>query len=658
MAIEIDANDVTTAEDFLETLLTEEIPSGRFTQGSALRDLVVKAMAFTFAHLQKENKTVKSLQSLLTVRDIATTDPDVDQAVAASTDAILSNWFITRKVGTFAKGVIFIEVTRKQDYVIPGAQRFVYDRDHVFYLDIPDPTVSIVVPASDLIPVTTTDGTITAYQFSKAVTAAKTGADYNVAPSVWQSGTGFSAFASRVFNVSKFGGGKGRETVSESIARSQNAVTVRNLINTKSIDAVLRDKYSTINRMLVTGMGDPEMRRDLRLDTGTMTGLHVGGHYDVYLELPRVEASYEGTLGARFVRPDGLINVFRDAAVADWTALIPAIQLGDAIRVNSGLEEAPKDFVIKAIKDTELHVSTNTPFSVATDEDGAVFTYYIYRPLYTADLQIYPTVGLSTTGESSRQVQIENTLVMPGGALFDVIDVAVTNPDPGDPFIDPADGFIHFPVRSNEAPAAVLELADLEYQIYNEDPGTAQSQISMDYLRLHSDFSGKNVRIKYETLSTLDAIHAFTRDRFERVLSANILVKGYHQVYLGMSIPYRLRPNAPGLVDETALRQALVDYINSFDPNDVIDVSDISYVVRAYSGNIGAVLPFSIFYTLISPDGRTIQYTTADQVRLIAENLSDERANSSLTNPAQLTVSDNTVRYVTTLDRIYVEKRT
>lgn len=655
MAIEIDANDVSNAESFLEALLTEEIPTGRFTQGSALRDLVVKSMAFTFAHLQKENATIKSLQSLLSVRNVATVDPDLDRAVANATDAIMSNWFINRKAGGFAKGILFVEVSKRQDYIMSGNHRFAYDKEHIFYPDVDDPTQNIIISASKLFPVIGLDGTIQAYQFSIRVVAAKTGTDFNVATGNWASGTNFSPFATRVFSSAKFEGGRSKETTSEIIARANTAISVRNLINSRSIEATLREKFSSLNRMLVVGMGEPEMQRDVKLDYGTVTTLHVGGHYDVYLEMQRIQATFEGRLGVPYLRPDGLTNIFRDTAITDWVAT--NVQLGDVIRIGAGLDEAPKDFVIKEITTTELRVSSNTPFSTPTDEVQTFVDYYIYRPMFGADLQIQPTVGVSSTGQTSRYIQIANRLILPGGAHYDIIDVAVLDPAAGDLRINPSDGYIHFPIRVNQTPAVIATPSTLEYQITNNYPNAAQSMLAMDELILEPAFNGKNIRVVYETIASLDVIHDFTRDRFERVLAGNILVKGFHQAYLAMTVPYRRRPNSTNLIDEAALRQTITDFINAFDPNDVLDVSDISYVTRAFSTEIGAVLPFEITYTLIVPDGRTIKYVTADEVRLDPANIAAGQTNATLADPAGNGVSDRTVRYVTTLDRIYVDNR-
>ncbi len=652
MAIEINAEDVERAETFLENLLTEEIPEGRFTEGSALRDLTVKALAFAFAHLKKENATSRSLQSLLSVRDIATGDPDTDRAVSQATDAILSNWFVNRKMGAFARGLVFVDVTRRQDYVIPGNHRFTYDRIRGFYPDVVDASQNIVIRADQLLPIVSVEGTIESYQFSLRLIAAKTGDDYNVAPATWLAGTSFSPYATKVYSTTKYEGGRGRETTPELIERAQTSISVRNLINPRSIEATLREKFSLIQEILVLGMGDREMLRDLKL------GLHVGGHTDVYLSLPTVQQTFEGLVGGRFVRPDGIVHVFRDPLVPDWKTQFldfqnrPVyLQPGDVIRVASGLPEAPKDFVIREVDTGELRVGTNTPFSEATEDDSSkTIAYYIFRPLYGTDYQVYPPVGASVTGQTSRYLQKDNAVILPGGAHYEIADVAVVNPDTGDVNINPATGFVHFPNRVNGAPG------DFEYQIFSEYPELAQSMHSFDELRIKG-YEGKQLRVVYESQASLDVIHDFTRDRFERVVVANTLVKGFTPVYLSLTVPYRLRAYVTSQVDENALRQTIVDHINSFDPRDIIDVSDISYVVRDFDENIGAVLPFGISYTLISPDGRIIEYTTADEVRLDPSKIDPGQTLADFPNMFDFGISDRTVRYRTTLARVLVAQQ-
>ena len=126
MAIEISAADVTAAEEFFATLVAEQVPEGRFTDGTALRDLAIKALAVIVAQLRKENATVQSLNSLLRIKQLAANiaEADLDPAVADAAAAILDNWFITRLTGQFPRGTVNVYVSRKQDFLIPRTTTF------------------------------------------------------------------------------------------------------------------------------------------------------------------------------------------------------------------------------------------------------------------------------------------------------------------------------------------------------------------------------------------------------------------------------------------------------------------------------------------------------------------------------------------------------
>ena len=652
MPIEIDAQDVARAEALLEALLTEQVPEGRFTRGSALRDLTVKALAFSFAYQQKENATVKALQSLQTIQQISTTDPDLDRAVSQATDSILSNWFVRRSAGAFARGVIFIQVSKRQDYVIPPTYRFMYDRTRVFYPDVSDIAQNIVIRSADLLPIVAVDGTIDGYQFSLRVIAARTGVEYNIDPGIWQDAGTFSAYAMRISNLTKFESGKGRESTRELIARAGTAITVRNLINTRSIDATLRDRFGLTGQLLVVGMGDPEMQRDRKLDFLNATHVHVGGHFDVYLELPRVQETFEGVIGGKFIRPDGAIHVFRDTQMPDWTTAfltsqntLAQVKPGDVLCITAGLFEAPRDFVIQEVYPHELRIGATRPFTTATDEADTYIEYYIYRPQMGRDFQLLPATGVRKTGQTSRLLSTPGQVVLPGAARYDVLEVAVINPDQGDPRENPSTGFVHFPLRVNEAPG------DSEYCISSPRPELAQSMLAYDVIQVPG-YEGKTLRVTYESLAQLPALHSYTQDRFERVMAGNILVRGYYPVYLAMTIPYRLKPVATQTVDEMALRAALVNTINTFDPHDIIGVSDLIVATQNFSPQIGAVLPFTIEYTVIVPDGRMLTFETDDEVLLQRDAVSRE-----IGNPLQYGLSERTVRYLTTLSRIHVSLR-
>jgi len=656
MAIEISPTDVTNAEEFIATLLAENVPEGRYTQGAALRDLAVKAFAFIFAYLQKENEEVRSLQSLLNVQNVSVSDdPNLDNAVTTATDAILSNWFITRKGGTFSRGIITIEVTSKQDYLISPDDKILLSQALGYFPDVADTTQTIVIPASDVHPVITTESVVEGFAFTLPMIAARSGAEYDVDPTDWIDVGSFSPYVTRIFNADRFSGGGGRETTAALIERSNTAVAVRNLINGRSIDATLSDRFSEIVRLQTIGMGDLEMQRDAKFEFATGVTIHTGGHFDIYLEMPVTQKTFEGQLGGLYARPDGIANVFRDpVTVPDWT--VTDVRVGDVIKISSGIPEAPQDFTIKEILSTELRVSQTGPFSVATDEEGTFVDYFIFRPLFGADAQVLPVVGVNTQGSTSSSIQTPGVLLLPAGPHYDILDVAITDPDTSDIFINDADGFIHFSNRVNQTPTTTpASIDDLEYQIRNPEPQTAQSQRVFEELLLDPLYEGKTVRVTYETLTGFDPVDAFVTDRFERILAANVLARAFYPVYLSFLVTYTLKPTATTTVDETALQFGLVDFVNTFPPSDIIDVSDVMAFVRSFDPNIGNVAPVTISYDAIIPDGRQLSYTTTDVVDLDPDKLDAEFA-GELEDPLSFGMSDRTVRYLTNPVKVTIEQ--
>lgn len=646
MAIEITASDVASAEEFLATVVSNQVENGRFTDGTALRDLCIKALAVVAAQLRKENATVQSLQSLLSIRRLATTstDPALDDAA----DAILSNWFISRGSGDYARGLITAFVSKKQDYPIARTVRFFYDRTLAFY---PDSSTDLVIPANELAPVIDAGGNVISYSFTLRVVAAQTGTAYNVFPGTWAGTGGFSPFVQRISSAVKFEGGKARQSTVDMIDQAQNAIAVRNLVNNRSIAATLTSKFSYLTRLTTIGMGDPEMQRDIAEELATSTRIHVGGHYDVYAELAVSNTSFEGLLGGVYARPDGVVAVFGDTAVADWATT--NVVEGDVIRVAAGFPEVPRDYPVRTVAASELTVSAAHSFPLA----GTGLTYYIYRPLFGPDVQIYPAVSTSSTGFTASTTQTANQLVLPAEPHYDIIDVAVTNPDPGDTYVNDSDGYVHFTSRTNTAP--VLPPAAnvaLPFQIVGNSPANGQSSLAFDSLVLPAGYNGKRVRVTYQTLAGFGTVDSYVRDRFERVLAGNIELKGYHPVYLTMRIPYALSPVATSAIDELTLRQNIVAYVNSFDPRDVIDVSDILTYVKNFSVNIGTVYPFEIQYDLLAPDGNVYGFTTTDVVAMDPTK-ADPDTPVTLNQLLALTVSDRTVRYLTRLERVQVEVR-
>jgi hypothetical protein len=674
MSIEVNAQDVTDAETFLEEYLSDKIETGDYTDGSALRDLVVKAISFNFAYLRKTATQIRVRQSLKTIEEIDTSDDP--EAADDAVDEILSNWFAKRNQGGYVRVTAYGHASQPVDVTVASTVRFYKTAELVFLLD--NNGDDLFVPAEQLVAIFDSSGAISDYIFPIPLIAELPGRDYEVAPGVFASFDSFNAYVTRVETLVKASGGEDIEASEDYIARAQNLITVRNLINARSVDATLREDFEDIKGITTIGMADNEMIRDRVREAATGLELHVGGHMDMFLFVNTVETSFSAVVGARFTRPDGIINVFRDATYADYDPIsnpgghkftdpdsitLDTLLPGMALRIHEGLPIQPHDYIIREVRDTELVVSERVPFPVATDETSTYVTWSVgyFAPDYE------DIVAQQLTGETSKQMQTPGRVTLPGGPLYLVKDVTIN--DPSDPDSEADDGLVHLNVRVNTTPTEQVA-PDNQYQVLVNNPEAHQSKISFTEIVVGPDtdptkYDGKTLKVTYDTLVGFDAVNSFVTDRRRRVSTANQLVRGYHPAYLSFTLEYRLLSTATTTIDEDALIDYIVGYVNNFNPRETMGVNQIMDAVRVEFPNIGRIYPFTIYYDVHVPDGRVIEFESDEEVTvpwvvadLRAVLVDPDSPTDGFLNPADYGVSDDVIRYLTTRDAIQVAQRT
>jgi hypothetical protein len=646
--VEISSQDVSAASNILEQFLSDQIEEGDFTKGTALRDLTIGAIASIFAFLRAQNTEVRQLQSLNAVQAATSGDPE---ALRDAVAGILSNVFIALKGGSRARGSVVGHLSSLTDVFVPTTSRFIRSGNLIFTVDS---TETYFVSRDELVPIVDSDGLVLEYQFRIPLVAAKTGVDYNIAPGLFSSFDRFNAFVTRIENPELFAGGKGPETVSEVLERAPTAIAVRNLINDRSIQAVLNDNFGdSIRGIFVAGMGMAEMQRDRALFLTTNLQLHVGGMTDIYLLQDLVETTFTGIVGDYFLRPDGLATVFRDDAT-DFTD----VQAGDILRVTAGLKVVPAEFLVITNAGTELFVSEKAPFPTATDEVSASVTYTIGRigPIYNDVVSGTGGVGIET-GATSRRVKREGRVTLPGGPVMDILDVALLDPPLAESaYKDSLDGFIHFTDHVNGVPANILSPgAALQFATVVNNPLQAQSALQWMEIRVGTDdnstrYDGSQLRIRYRTLAGFSAVDTFVRSRRERTSAASQLPRGHHPVVVQINIVYKLKRTAIALLSDAAIVKTVVDFINSFDTTAApLDASAIDTLLRTTYPTMAAVLPFSIDYTLAAPTGELVSYSTsADPDGATCEVRLDPllQTDGPVLDLESYGVTDRTVRYL------------
>jgi hypothetical protein len=283
VVIPISTEDIEYAKTFITQYLEDQMPNADFSEGTALQDLVVQSFAHMFAFLRAELAKVQTLRSLSQLQTLQE-DDEVRQAV----DDIISNFLINRGSGAKAQVGITITLSQQVDLFVPSTISFNRDGTHIFY-----PISNYDLPKEDLIERVSSNG-LFSYEADITLVAQNIGEDYEVPPGNFVSWDVFNPYVTSVRNTQKGVGGSSIESNDAYIERSNDAITVRNLINPKSIRTVLMEEFASIGLKDVTtiGYGDPEMLRDTVNTNVTWTTIdivHIGNHQDIYLNLPLTE---------------------------------------------------------------------------------------------------------------------------------------------------------------------------------------------------------------------------------------------------------------------------------------------------------------------------------------------------------------------------------
>jgi hypothetical protein len=240
---------------------------------------------------------------------------------------------------------------------------------------------------------------------------------------------------------------------------------------------------------------------------------------------------------------------------------------------------------------------------------------------------------------------------------MDILDVAILNPQSSESaFVSTTDGFVHFPNQVDTTPQqTATPTAGLQFQTIVHNPLLAQSASQWLEVVVGTDtdqsrFDGYQLRVTYRTIAAFDDIDTFVRGTFERVSAAYQLPRGHHPVIVGMQIIYRLTATATALLDNGAIAQTVVDYINAFDASSQsIDCSSIIQLVKDTYPTIANILPASpngplltITYDLRAPTGDVISYSTTDVVEVDPT----KQVTGPVLDLDALGVTDRTMRYI------------
>lgn len=620
--ITISQQDRIDAENFLENFLTSALPAGDYSKGTFLRDVTITSIAYTVAFLRAESTLAAQRAS---VKQVLAMTPGTDRDDAA--DDAMSNLLITRKGGRFSRGTILVHVSSSDfDLVVPKTTRFFYSASIVF---VPDYTADVLIPKESIVSVSDSSSVISDRYFTLNVVSSAVGASNDVTPAVWLGFDPFSPYATKVENTSKFVGGLDFETTDAFLARAPDALAVRDLNSTKSITTTLTDLFDNLDEVVVVGAGDPEMQRDLTDVLGQQFKIHSGGFTDVYIRGPLLlNQVYEANVGAVFTDPRPEITSFTCTDVSSLGGFVSAgVVPGHILQVYNALSGEPSQFIVVDVRDDYLSVSSRSPFPAV--RSGVDFSIGTFAPTFD---QI---VTRRQTGTYGRDIQVTGQILLPPVPIYRITRVS------------------YLPISSSSRTTLTRAnydsggVASGTYQVVYTTPSYTHTayQVGAVLVNASDVTDGTSLRVEYDTITDFPAVHGYMADAFNRISTANVVAKGLHPVYLSLAISYTLKPSATTTVDESALTQDLVTFVNSYSPKDVLNVSDIVTFAQTNYPAIGSIVPFSVNYNLYAPTGDVIPYVTADAVKVDASLEANFPA--LMPNPLVFGISQRTTRVLT-----------
>ena len=261
------ASTILDVRRFLIQKILEANPSAEVRSGSGYGTIVIKPMSILLAPFSNE---LEAFRARLSLADVATLGSE-------ATDDLIENLFIDRRVGNLASGSVRVYFASPQEKTIPIGTGFVSESGNLY---LASETITVTAGAMSI----NRDGTD--YYVDVPIVAADFGTEYNTDENTITSTETDILGAIRVTNPSEVKDGLSTETDQEFVDRAGNAITVRNLVNRRSVQTVLLNEFNFIKSIQEIGKADPEMLRDL-IEIITSLGpeeIHIGGHADLYIE--------------------------------------------------------------------------------------------------------------------------------------------------------------------------------------------------------------------------------------------------------------------------------------------------------------------------------------------------------------------------------------
>lgn len=417
-------------ETYLVDRLRTEHPTLDVSEGSGIRDLVLRPMVTMLAPIRREINAISVTQSL----------NNYDIMTREEVDSLLGNFFLSIQDGAVATGTVRVFFSTPQAAVIDSLVRFSTDDDLRFF---PSSVVSITATSMAL----NRDGSF--YFVDVPCQAENRGVEYNIsAGKITKVETIIGAV--KVTNIIGFQSGVDDETKATAVTRARESITTRTLATSRGISTLITDSFANIDKIQVIGFGDAEMKRDViegpqsvsgipggfegAADVDLTASVHIGGKTDVYAYQPSratqtLDIKNITDVGRRVLRgatgaspSTGSLDTFTDV---NGQFLKNGVKVGDTLRFGSDTVALVETEILSVSDDTLITTAGDVPYGLANqvyeitrveDEDKYV------------DVPLFDLVALDADGNAVLEGSASDPVVpIPGDLTLSALTFGGTN---------------------------------------------------------------------------------------------------------------------------------------------------------------------------------------------------------------------------------------
>lgn len=593
--LQVSPNEVLESTLYCQQTLEALFPDTDWRSGTGASDLVIRPTATLLALV---NKALVFYFSQNTVSGIT------DQSTSSYVDALMSNWFATRNLGSqsIISARLFFAI--QKNITISSSVFFSPDNVLLFF-----PPSNLAYTASQL----TLDAATQTWYIDIELQGQTAGPQYNISSGNLLYFSNFDPYflnAQVNFLVQV---ANSPETNTQFISRVGDTISTRNLINVPSINSNLLAAFPLISGVTPLGLGDPEMIRDMVQVTPTGVSspmwTHTGGMVDIYCRVPLSIYTMQFTTDAfgNVVLPGAMYQCTRSSisgGSSPDTLLIAtgSINTGSSsLTVSSstgftvnqninivGAGNGGQDLnaEILSILGNALTISTPASTTVSNTAVGPAYTLTNPNTITYTGVSATASGGVAVATSPNHCFAV-GRMVTISGDLYNVFNgsweiTAVTR----DTFTFNISNQGSVTEGSVLTATGVLPIGDVGFSVRQ----TLTAGFGAAY-------ANQTVSFNQSVFEGLNGIQTYLGQSANRVLSADLLARGFNIYILDFSI---VGYNGPAPSSATALT-IITGYLQSLVPGQLIVMGDL--LAQLSAGGISSIrTPIDVTYTRYTRD--------------------------------------------------------